>query len=93
MSKSSNEAENLYEWGLEKFLTREELANYSWEERMEYEDKLNRYRDWHNVMDYARQEGRRKVRVSAAKVLKANGSTIHFIQKITNLSKQEIKNL
>jgi len=97
----SNDAENLQEWGLERFLTSEELDNCSWEERMEYEDKLKRYRDWHNVMDYAREEGRRRgiekgrkeVKISVGKALKANGYTIDFIQEITNLSKEEIEKL
>jgi len=93
MSKPNNDSEDLRQWGLEKFLNREELANYSWEERMEYEHKLKRYRDWHNVMDYARKEGRRKVRVSAGKVLKAKGYAINFIQEITSLSKEEIEKL
>ena len=93
MSESNDTTENLQKWGLERFLTPEELDNCSWEERMEYEDKLKRYRDWHNVLDYAREEGRRKVRTSAAKILKEKGKTIDFIKEITNLSKEEIKNL
>ncbi len=101
MSESKNDPENLQEWGLERFLTSEELNNCSWEERMEYEDKLKRYRDWHNIIAYAREQGmrrciekgRKEVRISAAKILKEEGKTVDFIEEITDLSKEEIENL
>ena len=89
MSESNNQTENLREWGLERFLTSEELDNCSWEERMEYEDKLKRYRDWHNVIAYAQKE----VHLEIAQKAKIEGVDIEIIQKATNLSKEEIENL
>lgn len=89
MSEPNNDLENLQEWGLERFLIPEELDSYSWEERMEYEDKLKRYRDWHNVIDTAKRE----VGLKIAKKAKTAGIPIDIIQKSTDLSKEEIEKL
>ena len=82
-----------------------EIARYTPEERMDYEESLKVYRDLNNVVNTADEkgfnrglaEGEAKGRLSErrdnAKKMKDNGISPELIQSITGLSLDDIENL
>ncbi|MFT0671920.1 PD-(D/E)XK nuclease family transposase [Bacteroides sp.] len=71
-----------------------EIAKFTPEKRMEYEESLKVYRDLTNVIDTAtwksRMEGRMEERLSNARKMKEEGLDPVVISRITNLSAEEV---
>ena len=74
-----------------------EIANYSSEERDEYEQSLKNYRDLKGVIDNAFDEGIEKGKIEGkyevAKSMKLAGETVAKIMLYTGLSEEEINEL
>jgi predicted transposase/invertase (TIGR01784 family) len=70
-----------------------EIAKYSEQERMEYEQSLKVYRDYNSTLDTAYDEGKIEGKIEVAKSLKENGVSIEIIAITTGLSKQQIEQL
>ena len=80
-----------------KAFKKAEIANYTDQERTEYEHSLKIYRGLKNVIDTAYDDGLKKGRVKEraelAKVMKVNGEPIDKIMKYTGLTKDELEQL
>jgi predicted transposase/invertase (TIGR01784 family) len=70
-----------------------EIANYSPEERQDYEQSLKNYRDLKGVIDTAIDEGKDLRTLEFAKIMKENNEPINKIIKYTGLTETEIENL
>ncbi len=70
-----------------------ELAKLAPAELENYENSLKVYRDLKNVIDTARDEGRRQRETEIASELKRNGVPVEIIIKTTGLSENEINQL
>ena len=78
-----------------------EIASFSSEERVQYEESLKYYRDLKNVVDTSREEGlkegreegREEEKIQIAKEMKVDGFAIEKIIKYTGLSKSDIEEL
>ena len=83
------------------FKEKAEIANYSTEERDEYEQSLKAYRDLKGVIDNAFDEGIEKGKIEGkiegkyevAKSMKLAGEPIAKIMLYTGLSEEEINEL
>lgn len=81
------------------------ITNLTREERLEYDEALKVYRDYHNIMDYAEEKGRDEGLAEGimkgeikgikrtAKNFKEEGIPLHIIKKCTGLSEEEINSL
>lgn len=73
------------------------ITNLTREERLEYDEALKVYRDYHNIMDYAEEKGRNEGEIKGikrtAKNFKEEGIPLHIIKKCTGLSEEEINSL
>ena len=78
-----------------------EIASFSAEEKVQYEESLKYYRDLKNVVDTSREEGLKegreeglkKGKIQIAKEMKVDGFAIEKIIKYTGLSKSDIEEL
>lgn len=74
-----------------------EIASFSAEEKVQYEESLKYYRDLKNVVDTShkegREEGREEEKIQIARSLKLQGVSIDVIMKGTGLSKSDIEEL
>ncbi len=78
-----------------------ELAKFNKKERMAYEDSLKYYRDLHNSLNYAREEGEKKgiskgekrKAIDMAKKSILKGFSLEDIADVTGLSIGEIKEI
>lgn len=78
-----------------------EIARYTPEERLNYEDSLKVYRDMKNVLDTAELKGLKKgieqgaldERRKNAKTMKALGLPLDTIAKVTGMSAEDIAKL
>lgn len=70
-----------------------EIANFTPEERIKYENDMTTERDIQNYISYARKEGREEGRAEAARNMLADGLSIDLIAKYTGLSKEQIEAL
>ena len=78
-----------------------EIASFSAEEKVQYEESLKYYRDLKNVVDTSREEGLKegheeglkKGKIQIAKEMKVDGFAIEKIIKYTGLSKNDIEEL
>ena len=74
-----------------------EIANYTEQEKTEYEQSLKTYRDLKGVIDTAydegKIEGKMEGKIEVAKTLKENKVPIDIIIKSTGLSKEQIDKL
>ena len=78
-----------------------EIASFSSEEKVQYEESLKYYRDLKNVVDTSREEGREEglkegreeEKIQIARSLKLQGVSIDVIIKGTGLSKSDIEEL
>jgi len=82
-----------------------EIANYTEQERTEYEQSLKLFRDYNNTLDTAFDEGKIEGKLEGeaigenrkankvAKILKDNGVNFEIISNSTGLSMEEIENL
>ncbi len=75
----------------EEAFNKAELAQYSIEERYEYEESLKIYRDLKNTIDTAFEDGILEGKLEIARALKSEGMNIDFIIKVTGLSQNEIE--
>ena len=92
-----------------KLFEKAEIAKFSKNEYMQYEESLKYYRDLKNSLDTAREEGKMEGReeglkeglkegeqrkqIEIARKLKQMGMSSEEIQKITGLSREEIQQL
>ena len=81
----------------EVFKETAEIANYSSEERDQYEQSLKAYRDLKGVIDNAFDEGIEKGKIEGkyevAKSMKSAGEPVAKIMLYTGLSEKEINEL
>ena len=81
----------------DKLLEVADVSSLNEEEKAQYHRALKNYRDYHNVMATARQEGRKEGREEAilqnARNLKQLGVSMTIIAQATGLSEEEIQQL
>ena len=101
--------DKLREQVFEKFFEVAEIANFSQEEVIRYEDSLKYYRDLKNVLDTARGEGvekgigigreqgidigRAREKMDTAAKMLARGLDLQSVMEITGLSREDIEKL
>jgi predicted transposase/invertase (TIGR01784 family) len=70
-----------------------ELAKYTDEERLAYENSLKIYRDLKGVIETAFDDGKTERNLEVGRIMKSEGETIEKIIRYTGLSKDEIEKL
>ena len=70
-----------------------EIANYSEQERTEYEQSLKTYRDLKNVIDTAFDDGKIEAKVEVIKQGRAMGMSNSDLSKLTGLTEDEIEKI
>ncbi len=85
--------EKLKERVFERVFEVAEIANFSHEEYLSYEDSLKYYRDLKNSLDTAKEEGKEEKATEIAKKMLENGISIEIISKSTGLSIAEIEKI
>ncbi len=83
----------LTDFGFKKLFESAEIAKFTPEERVAYEESLKYYRDIKNVVDTSREEGMNEGVELIAKRMKEEGESIEKIMRYTNLTKDQIENL
>jgi predicted transposase/invertase (TIGR01784 family) len=81
--------ENLKEQVFEKVFDVAEIAKFSREEYMSYEDSLKYYRDLKNSLDTAKLEAKEEVVLNSIKM----GLDSETISKITGLSVEQVERI
>ena len=77
------------------------IAQYTPEERQDYEESLKNFRDWYSALKTAEKKGRTEGRaegiqegiIKTAQNMKKEGMSVSMIAKMTGLSEEEINNL
>ena len=77
----------------DKLLEVSDVSSLNEEEKAQYHRALKNYRDYHNVMATARQEGREEAILQNARNLKQLGVSMTIIAQATGLSEEEIQQL
>ncbi len=77
----------------EKLFETAEIAKFTPEQMLSYEDSLKYYRDLKNSLDTAREEGKEEGKFEIAKNALKMGLSISEVTTLTGLSKEQIKNL
>jgi predicted transposase/invertase (TIGR01784 family) len=90
LKRLDNIPDKLREKIFEKIFEAAEVAKLSHEEYEQYIESFKTYRDWKNSIDTARDEGKAKRSIEIAKNAKTLGLSIEQIQKLTNLTQEEI---
>ncbi len=85
--------EKLKERVFERVFEVAEIAKFSHEEYLSYEDSLKYYRDLKNSLDTAKEEGKEEKAIEIAKSLLENGISVEIISKSTGLSIEEIRKI
>ncbi|TXB59439.1 Rpn family recombination-promoting nuclease/putative transposase [Phaeodactylibacter luteus] len=93
LSELQDRPQQLQDRIFRKLFDTAEIAKFTAEERVAYEESLKYYRDIKNVVDTSREEGKEERTLEIARELKKNGITIDMIVKSTGLSKKEIEEL
>jgi len=93
LKRLDNIPDKLREKIFEKIFEVAEIAKLSNEEYEQYIFSLKTYRDYKNSIDTARDEGKAEKTIEIAKNAKILGLTTEQIQKLTNLSIEEIEKL
>jgi len=97
LSELQDRPQQLQDRIFQKLFDTAEIAKFSPEERVAYEESLKYYRDIKNVVDTSREEGieegKEKRTLEIARELKRSGVSIDVIMKSTGLSKEEIEKL
>jgi len=93
LSELQDRPQQLQDRIFQKLFDTAEIAKFSQEERVAYEESLKYYRDIKNVVDTSREEGKEERTLEIARELKKNGIPIDMIVKSTGLSKKEIEEL
>ncbi|MCC6411256.1 MAG: Rpn family recombination-promoting nuclease/putative transposase [Saprospiraceae bacterium] len=77
----------------QKLFEAAEIAKFTPDEKIKYEESLKYYRDLKNVVDTSFDEGKAERSVEIARQMKSEGEPIEKIVRFTGLSTEEIKNL
>ncbi len=85
--------EKLRETIFEKLFAAAEIAKFSYNEILTYEDSLKQYRDLKNSIDTAREEGKIEEKIVIAKIALSKGMSVNVIMELTGLSENEISKL
>jgi predicted transposase/invertase (TIGR01784 family) len=93
LSELQDRPQQLQDRIFQKLFDTAEIAKFTTEERVAYEESLKYYRDIKNVVDTSREEGKEERTIEIARELKKNGIPIDMIVKSTGLSKKEIEEL
>ena len=93
LSELQDRPQQLQDRIFQKLFDTAEIAKFSPEERVAYEESLKYYRDIKNVVDTSREEGKEQRTLEIARELKKNEIPIEMIVKSTGLSKKEIEEL
>jgi len=93
LSELQDRPKQLQDRIFQKLFDTAEIAKFTAEERVAYEESLKYYRDIKNVVDTSREEGKEERTIEIARELKKNGIPIDMIVKSTGLSKKEIEEL
>jgi predicted transposase/invertase (TIGR01784 family) len=97
LSELQDRPQQLQDRIFQKLFDTAEIAKFTAEERVAYEESLKYYRDIKNVVDTSREEGieegKEERTLEIARELKKNGIPIDMIAKSTGLSKKEIEEL
>jgi predicted transposase/invertase (TIGR01784 family) len=97
LNKLDRIPDKLREQIFEKLFETAEIAKFTQEQVLSYEDSLKYYRDLKNSLDTARDEGKiegmREGLVKVAKNMLSNGMPVGEIAKLTGLSESEISNI
>ena len=78
-----------------------EIAQYTPEERQDYEESLKNFRDWYSALKTAEKKGRAEGReegiqegiIKTAQNMKKEGLSVSLIARMTGLTEQEIAEL
>jgi len=97
LSELQDRPQQLQDRIFQKLFDTAEIAKFTAEERVAYEESLKYYRDIKNVVDTSREEGKEEGieerTLEIARELKNNGIPIDVIIKSTGLSKEDIEKL
>jgi predicted transposase/invertase (TIGR01784 family) len=97
LSELQDRPQQLQDRIFQKLFDTAEIAKFTAEERVAYEESLKYYRDIKNVVDTSREEGKEEGieerTLEIARELKNNGISIDVIIKSTGLSKEDIEKL
>ncbi len=93
LNKLDRLPEKLKESIFEKVFEVAEIAKFTREEYILYEDSLKYYRDLKNSLDTAKAEAREERDIEIAKVMLKDNETIDKISRYTGLTKDEIERL
>ena len=80
----------LSDFGLTRFLEREEIDRLTVAEYKAYERKLKSYRDWDNTIDTAKMKAREERSLEIARQMKSKGIPVTTIVECTGLGEDEI---
>ena len=83
----------LQERVFEKLFKQAEIARFTPEEVMEYEESIKVYRDLKNSMDTSFSKGKTEEKIEIAQRMKAKGFTTEDIAEMTELSHEQIEKL
>ncbi len=90
LSQLQDRPQALQEKIFQKLFEAAEIAKFTSEEREIYEDSLKYYRDMKNVVDTAKEEGKKQGLLEIAQAMKKAGENIDKIRSYTGLSNDEI---
>lgn len=93
LSKLQDRPVSLQSKIFERLFEAAEIAKFSPEERIAYENSLKYYRDIQNVVDTSKQEGRTEALELVAKKLKEENVAVEQIIRVTGLTKEQIDKL
>ncbi len=85
--------ENLKEKVFERVFEVAEIAKFSHEEYLSYEDSLKYYRDLKNSLDTAKEEGKEEGKIEVAKEMIAENEPIEKISRFTGLTIAQIEKI
>lgn len=70
-----------------------EIARFTPDQMLLYEDSLKYYRDLKNSLDTARQEGKMEGKMEMVKLMILNGEPLDKIVKFSGLKREEIEKI
>lgn len=88
-----NRPQALQERVFEKLFEAAEIAKFTSEDKIKYEESLKYYRDLKNVVDTSFEEGKAERNIEIARQMKAKGMEITLIAEITGLPIDEIEKI
>ncbi len=88
-----NHPQALQDRVFQKLFEAAEIAKFTPDEKVKYEESLKYYRDLKNVVDTSFDEGKAEGKTEIARQMKSEGEPIEKIVRYTGLSKEEIERL